>query len=105
MTPAAGAPVIHLGSGTLTIGRDPANDVVLDDPNVSRFHAEVRPSNGASQVRDLGSRNGTRVDREFIKGPAPVQPGAEIGIGPFHLVFDGSLSTQLRQLRASLARG
>jgi ABC-type multidrug transport system ATPase subunit/pSer/pThr/pTyr-binding forkhead associated (FHA) protein len=89
-TPAAGAPVIHLGSGALTIGRDPANDVVLDDPNVSRFHAEVRPSDGASEVRDLGSRNGTRVDREFIKGPALVQPGAEIGIGPFRLVFDGS---------------
>ena len=88
--PADGAPVIHLGSGALAIGRDPANDVVLDDPNVSRFHAEVRPSNGASEVRDLGSRNGTRVDREFIKGPALVQPGAEIGIGPFRLVFDGS---------------
>ncbi|HET6830629.1 MAG TPA: ATP-binding cassette domain-containing protein, partial [Solirubrobacterales bacterium] len=68
----------------------PANDVVLDDPNVSRFHAEVRPLDGSSEVRDLGSRNGTRLDREFVKGRAVVRPGAEIGIGPFRLVFDGS---------------
>jgi len=88
--PAAGAPTIHLGSGALTIGRDPANDVVLDDPNVSRFHAEVRPLEGASEVRDLGSRNGTRVDGEFVSGRAVIRPGAEIGIGPFRLVFDGS---------------
>jgi len=88
--PADAAPIVHLGSGALTIGRDPANDVVLDDPNVSRFHAEVRPRAGASEVRDLGSRNGTRVDREFVKGWVPVEPGGEIGIGPFRLVFDGS---------------
>jgi ABC-type multidrug transport system ATPase subunit/pSer/pThr/pTyr-binding forkhead associated (FHA) protein len=85
-----GAPVVHLGAGALTIGRDPANDVVLDDPNVSRFHAEVRPLEGGFEVRDLGSRNGTRVDREFISGRAAIGPGAEIGIGPFRLVFDGS---------------
>jgi len=88
--PVTAAPVVHLGSGALTIGRDPANDVVLDDPNVSRFHAEVRPVEGGSEVRDLGSRNGTRVDREFISGRALILPGAEIGIGPFRLVFDGS---------------
>jgi ABC-type multidrug transport system ATPase subunit/pSer/pThr/pTyr-binding forkhead associated (FHA) protein len=88
--PTAGAPTVHLGSGALTIGRDPANDVVLDDPNVSRFHAEVRPLEGASEVRDLGSRNGTRVDGEFVSGRVVIRPGAEIGIGPFRLVFDGS---------------
>lgn len=88
--PAAASPVIHLGSGALSIGRDPANDVVLDDPNVSRFHAEVRPLEGASEVRDLGSRNGTRVDGGFVSGRAVIRPGAEIGIGPFRLVFDGS---------------
>ncbi|MCL4287361.1 MAG: FHA domain-containing protein [Thermoleophilia bacterium] len=88
--PAAAAETIHLGSGALTIGRDPANEVVLDDPNVSRFHAEVRPVDGASEVRDLGSRNGTRVDGGFVGGSVVIRPGAEIGIGPFRLVFDGS---------------
>ncbi len=89
-TPVAAPRVVHLGEGTLTIGRDPANDVVLDDPNVSRFHAEVRRVGSGSEIRDLGSRNGTRLDREFVKGWAAVKPGSEIGIGPFRLVFDGT---------------
>lgn len=85
------AQVINLEGSTLTIGRDPANDLVLDDPNVSRFHAEVkRTADGAAELRDLGSRNGTRLDREFIRQKAPIRAGSEIGIGPFRLVYDGT---------------
>jgi ABC-type multidrug transport system ATPase subunit/pSer/pThr/pTyr-binding forkhead associated (FHA) protein len=72
----------------LTIGRDRSNDVVLDDPNVSRFHAEVARQGEVVELRDLGSRNGTRIDGEPARR-ARLHAGSEVGIGPYRLVFDG----------------
>jgi ABC-type multidrug transport system ATPase subunit len=73
--------------GTLRIGRAPDNDVVLDDPNVSRHHAEL--IGGATpRLRDLGSRIGTRVDDALVSD-APFPPGSAAGIGPFALRHDG----------------
>jgi ABC-type multidrug transport system ATPase subunit/pSer/pThr/pTyr-binding forkhead associated (FHA) protein len=72
----------------LTIGRDSRNDVVLADPNVSRFHAEVVATAEGTQLHDLGSRNGTRLNGELVDR-APIVSGAGIGVGPFRLVFDG----------------
>jgi ABC-type multidrug transport system ATPase subunit len=79
-------------SGTpLTLGRDPANDVVLDDPNVSRFHAELSSLGAGMAVRDLGSSNGTRVDgRPIGAAPVRIETGAEIAIGPYRLLADGT---------------
>ena len=90
VVPARDARVVHLAGDRLTLGRDASNDVPLDDPNVSRFHAEIRRSADTVELRDLGSRNGTRLDHEFIRQPTPVGLGSEIGIGPFRLVFDGT---------------
>jgi ABC-type multidrug transport system ATPase subunit len=74
----------------MSIGRDASNDVVLDDPNVSRFHAEVAPADGAVVLRDLGSSNGTRLDGVPIgTARAALGTGAEIGVGPYRLLFDG----------------
>jgi ABC-type multidrug transport system ATPase subunit/pSer/pThr/pTyr-binding forkhead associated (FHA) protein/ABC-type multidrug transport system permease subunit len=80
--------LIAFPAGRLTIGRDPSNDVALDDPNVSRFHAEVVRAGDAVELRDLGSRNGTRVDGSPVRR-ATLSPGSEIGIGPYRLLFDG----------------
>src|SRR3954447_433228 len=84
----AATEVVAFTGERLSIGRDPANDVVLDDPNVSRFHAEVVARAGNVEVRDLGSRNGTRVDGSLTTG-ATLTSGTDIGIGPFRLVCDG----------------
>jgi ABC-type multidrug transport system ATPase subunit/ABC-type multidrug transport system permease subunit len=73
----------------LSIGRDPANDVVLADPNVSRFHAEMVRDGDAIELADLGSRNGTRLDGAPVTTHA-LRTGNEIGIGPYRLVFDGA---------------
>src|SRR3954453_17638432 len=80
---------VPLPHDRLTIGRDPANAVVLDDPNVSPFHAEVVRDGERIVVRDLGSRNGTRVDGRVTRR-AVLGAGAAIGIGPYRVVFDGT---------------
>lgn len=82
-----------LSGSCLTIGRDPANDLVLEAPNISRFHAEIVTVDGLVELRDLGSRNGTRLDGEVIQR-APLKPGSEVGVGPFRLVFDGATFLQ-----------
>jgi ABC-type multidrug transport system ATPase subunit/ABC-type multidrug transport system permease subunit len=82
--------LIEFAGDRLTLGRDESNDVVLDDPNVSRFHAEVlRAGDGSIVVRDLGSRNGTRVNGELTRR-ARLDTGSDIGVGPYRLLFDGT---------------
>jgi pSer/pThr/pTyr-binding forkhead associated (FHA) protein len=85
-----GTRTIQFDGSQLTLGRDPSNHVVLDDPNVSRFHAEVVAVNGGYELRDLGSRNGTRLNGQLIVDRLPIQVGSEIGVGPFRLIFDGA---------------
>ena len=80
---------ISLLGNELTIGRDSSNDVVLNDPNVSRFHAEVVSVPDGWELRDLGSRNGTRLNGSLIERTT-IESGSEIGIGPFRLIFDGA---------------
>jgi ABC transport system ATP-binding/permease protein len=90
VTPMLGTQVVNFNGQRLSIGRDPSNDVVLGDPNVSRYHAEVvRGANGQMELRDLGSRNGTRLDGQLTTR-AVLGAGSQIGVGPFQIVFDGS---------------
>ena len=79
---------VRLEGVRLAIGRDAANDLVLSDPNVSRFHAELLIGDGHVEIVDLDSRNGTRVDGDLVER-AKLAHGAVIGIGSYRLVFDG----------------
>jgi len=54
---------IALGPGPLRIGSAPDCDLVLEDPTVSRYHAEVLPADAGYVIRDLGSRNKIRLGR------------------------------------------
>jgi ABC transport system ATP-binding/permease protein len=87
--PIVGVQTVVFEGQRLTIGRDVSNDVVLADPNVSRIHAEALATDEGVELRDLGSRNGTRLDGVLVER-AIVAPGADIGVGPFRLLFDGS---------------
>lgn len=87
--PVVGVQTVVFDGDRLTIGRDAGNDVVLADPNVSRFHAEVVRDGDSVELFDLGSRNGTRLDGEPVNR-GRLEAGAEIGIGPYRLVFDGA---------------
>jgi hypothetical protein len=76
-----------LGSGGGVIGRSRDCDVTVEDANVSRHHAEVRPSGGSWIVRDLGSTNGVKVNGARISGPSPVEPGDRIAQGTADVRF------------------
>ena len=74
--------------GGAVLGRSRDCDIVLEDPNVSRRHAEVRPSGGSWIVRDLGSTNGVKVTGRRISGPQSLKQGDAIEVGTSRLVFD-----------------
>lgn len=72
----------------VVMGRSHDCDLVLEDPNVSRKHAEVRPSGGSWIVRDLGSTNGIRVNGHRVEGPRSLKDGDAIGVGTSELTFE-----------------
>ena len=75
-----------LDSDATTAGRHPSSDIFLDDVTVSRRHAEfVRTGDGFS-VRDVGSLNGTYVNRERIDETS-LASGDEVQVGKYRLVF------------------
>ena len=75
-----------LDQPTTSAGRHPDSDIFLDDVTVSRRHAEFRLENGEFQVVDVGSLNGTYVNREPVDS-AVLANGDEVQIGKFRLVF------------------
>lgn len=75
-----------LDQPTTSAGRHPDSDIFLDDVTVSRRHAEFRVDSGEFQVVDVGSLNGTYVNREPVDS-ANLANGDEVQIGKFRLVF------------------
>ena len=67
-------------------GRHPDSDIFLDDVTVSRRHAEFRLEGNEFQVVDVGSLNGTYVNREPVDSAVLVN-GDEVQVGKFRLVF------------------
>jgi len=80
------ARLVELGDGgRLVVGRDPTLDLVLDDGKVSRRHAVIACDGDTVEVRDTGSRNGTRVNGQAVR-TAKVGDGDRIGIGRWEIV-------------------
>ena len=82
----AGEHFIPQGDRT-TIGRSPDNDIFLDDVTVSRKHAVVLQSGGELRIEDLGSLNGTFVNRRRIDAATRLESGDEVQIGKYRLSF------------------
>jgi pSer/pThr/pTyr-binding forkhead associated (FHA) protein len=84
--------VVSLGAASYTIGSDPESaDLALADSAVSRVHAVLEQVGTTWLVRDLGSRNGTRLNGERLVGQRRLRDGEEILVGRTRLVFrDGS---------------
>jgi Protein of unknown function (DUF3662)/FHA domain len=78
-----------VGPGGAVIGRSRECDIVLQDSNVSRRHAEIRPTGGDGwTIADLGSTNGVRVNGRAINAATPLHPGDDIVVGTVDVRFE-----------------
>jgi pSer/pThr/pTyr-binding forkhead associated (FHA) protein len=75
-----------LDKDVVTCGRHPSSDMFLNDVTVSRRHAEIRRKDGDFVLVDVGSLNGTFVNRQRVESQI-LANGDEIQIGKFKLVF------------------
>lgn len=75
-----------LDTDVVTVGRHPDSSIFLDDVTVSRRHAEFRRQGVEFSVADVGSLNGTYVNRDRIDGVS-LTDGDEVQIGKYRLVF------------------
>ena len=80
---------VALGPDPLAIGRDPQNDITLDDRRVSRKHAEIRLRLGRYTLYDLQSTNGTYVNGRRVAEKV-LESGDKISIGGLEIVFRSS---------------
>ncbi len=69
----------------MNVGRDPDNELVLDDPGVSRQHCLIETQSHAIVVKDRGTPNGTFINNEFLSEPRELGEGDRIYVGPFLL--------------------
>jgi len=70
----------------VTAGRHPESDIFLDDVTVSRRHVEIAHRDGVYVVSDVGSLNGTYINKQLIDS-AELVDGDELQIGRFKLMF------------------
>ena len=83
--PNAGARYL-LNSDLVSVGRNPENEIFLDDVTVSRKHAEFHRINGGFSVRDSGSLNGTYVNGELAE-QTDLITGDSVQIGKYRLLY------------------
>jgi len=72
---------VPLGTSVITIGRAPDSTIVLRDDYVSTRHARLYPSGSDWVVEDLGSTNGTWVNKTRVTTPTVLEPGSDLRIG------------------------
>ncbi|MDQ6873824.1 MAG: FtsK/SpoIIIE domain-containing protein [Actinomycetota bacterium] len=87
---AGGVHLLPAGAGAVQLGRGPAADIRLDDPDVSRAHACIAVGPQGATVADLGSTNGTTIEgRPVGRSPQPLPPGALLRVGESTLFLTG----------------
>jgi pSer/pThr/pTyr-binding forkhead associated (FHA) protein len=72
---------VGLGEAPVTLGRAQDCTIVLDDDYASSRHARIFPRDGQWWVEDLGSTNGTYLDRIRLTSPTTVPPGVPVRVG------------------------
>lgn len=69
------------------LGRGPECHVTVEDPLISRRHAQITIEDGEPQIEDLGSRNGVRINGRLIQGKSPLTHADRIRLGTQEMVF------------------
>jgi hypothetical protein len=82
----AGRRMHDIGEETITVGRSPESNIFLDDVSVSRKHAEIARGEHGYTIRDVGSLNGTYVNRVRVDA-VDLRDGDEIQIGKYRFKF------------------
>ncbi len=77
-----------VGPAGVTIGRSRECDIVLNDPNISRQHADIRPRGGSWVLTDLGSTNGSCLNGARIDRPEVLKAGDEVELGTTTIRFE-----------------
>jgi pSer/pThr/pTyr-binding forkhead associated (FHA) protein len=75
--------------GELIVGREDAS-LTIEDPEISRKHAAIRPVDGGFEIEDLGSRNGTHVNGSRIEGATRLGGGDSIKLGQSVIAFEAA---------------
>src|SRR5207302_1443543 len=73
--------IYELNKDIITLGRDITNDIVINDPEVSRHHTRMTRGGGGYTIEDLGSTNGTFVNGQRLTDARPLAGGDMIGLG------------------------
>lgn len=79
--------VFDIAQTSIVVGRGEDTDILIDNPSMSRRHAEFRQEGEGWVVKDLGSSNGTFIGGERLDGPRAVEEGTEVAFGKFSIVF------------------
>jgi pSer/pThr/pTyr-binding forkhead associated (FHA) protein len=82
----AGRRMHDINEGVITVGRGPESDIFLDDVTVSRKHAEIERGERGFRIRDVGSLNGTYVNRVRVDA-VDLRNGDEIQVGKYRFKF------------------
>ncbi len=103
--PNAAAFRFEIGGGIVRIGRAGRNDLAVEDPTVSRVHAEiVRRAEGLFLI-DLGGKSGTFINGRKILAPTLLSPGDQIRIGTTVMAFDSEPTTPVELVATPLPSG
>jgi transcriptional regulator with PAS, ATPase and Fis domain len=97
--PAAGVTFVSTGP-RCSIGSHPSNDLVIDDPTVSRFHCEIAIADRGVEVRDLDSQNGTNLDGVWVSR-AFVREASLVALGHTVVQFGLTAATAAPVLSAA----
>jgi len=96
--------VFPLQKSEIYIGRDPSNDLVIGDAEVSRKHARLIWQSGGYILEDLGSTNGTYLNGQRLLGPHVMRPGEVIQLGEnVTLVFEALYDPNATRLSPAVA--
>jgi len=78
---------VKLAKETVRIGRDPDNEIHIENVGVSRFHAEIYRQEYPFYIEDMKSTNGTFVNGSFVNWKVALNDGDRITIGKHDLIF------------------
>ncbi|HVN53487.1 MAG TPA: FHA domain-containing protein [Anaerolineaceae bacterium] len=94
---------VDLRAGPMIIGRDPACDIIIESPAVSRRHARIEVQGDRVTLEDLGSSNGTFIGVERITNQAELKPGDQFSISRTIQIELQSFASQVTVLNPNLA--